>query len=215
MHKALGLKATTGTKGGQMQAKVERFLETEHVPVILVVDELDQLLDKRQSILYSLLEWSSRPQLRFVLIAIFNTMNLPETALAARNSSRMGFNRVVFAPYTHQELGRIVTHHLGQARTDLLQDALLLLARKVAGISGDARRAIEIANRTLEIIEANGGTTGAKAIQDAFRELFSSPHIAALKALTKLEREVVRRLAAILQATGGDSTLLEIGRAHV
>jgi Cdc6-like AAA superfamily ATPase len=85
LHKALGLKLTAGTKLG----KVEHFLQSDHVPVILVVDEMDQLLDKCQSILYSLLEWTSKPALRFCLIAIFNTMNLPEPALAARNSSRM------------------------------------------------------------------------------------------------------------------------------
>lgn len=45
---------------------------------------------------------------------------------------------------------------------------------------GDARRAIEIAKRTLELIDFNK-QTGIEAIQTAFKELFSSPHIQCLK----------------------------------
>jgi origin recognition complex subunit 1 len=70
--------------------KLNTFFETKgRLPVVLVVDELDQLLDKKQSILYQLLEWTTKPTNMFSLIAIFNTMSLPENALVMRNVSRM------------------------------------------------------------------------------------------------------------------------------
>ncbi|CAG7720305.1 unnamed protein product, partial [Allacma fusca] len=43
---------------------------------------------------------------------------------------------------------------------------------KVAAISGDARRALEIAKRALEILETSD-KPGAKAVDEAFKELFS------------------------------------------
>jgi len=46
--------------------------------------------------------------------------------------------------------------------------------------SGDARRAIEIAKRTFEIVEADE-VSAVTAVSKAFQELFSSPKITALR----------------------------------
>jgi Cdc6-like AAA superfamily ATPase len=96
-------KSSSGGGGGRKNAngkqetnssaalkKLNSYFETRgRLPVVLVIDELDQLLDKKQSILYQLLEWTTRPSNMFSLIAIFNTMSLPENALMNRNASRM------------------------------------------------------------------------------------------------------------------------------
>lgn len=65
------------------------FETSGRLPIVLVIDELDQILDKKQSILYQLLEWSAHHSTMFSLIAIFNTMSLPESGLAMRNVSRI------------------------------------------------------------------------------------------------------------------------------
>jgi Cdc6-like AAA superfamily ATPase len=117
-----------------------------------------------------------------------------------------GMARCGFPPYTHEELSTIVRNALGNEKSSRLNEALMLLSRKVAAISGnfhvverhtifltliesagDARRALEIAKRTLEIIQAKDEEIGMSsasavvAVGEAFKELFSSPKIEAVK----------------------------------
>ena len=74
------------------------------------------------------------------MIAIANTMDLPERVMINRVSSRLGLTRQVFQPYTHTQLQTIVTSRL-EGLSIFQQDAIQLVARKVASLSGDARRA--------------------------------------------------------------------------
>ena len=63
-----------------------------------------------------------------------------------RVASRIGLTRLTFSPYTHQQLQEIVTARLsGLSVFD--KDAIQLVARKVASLSGDARRALDICRR--------------------------------------------------------------------
>ncbi len=60
-------------------------------------------------------------------------------------SSRLGLTRCQFPPYTHSQLGEIVRSRLLGLPEGLFDaDALQLVARKVASLSGDARRALDI-----------------------------------------------------------------------
>ena len=56
-----------------LQQKME---EDERVKVV-VIDEIDFLITKDQSILYNLFEWCNLPSTRLCLIAIANTMDFP------------------------------------------------------------------------------------------------------------------------------------------
>lgn len=67
------------------------------------------------------------------------------------------------------------------------EDAIQLAARKVAALSGDARRALDICRRSTEIAEASAlkkkekvlvGMTHVKAAVD---EMFSAPKIVAIR----------------------------------
>ena len=70
-----------------------------------------------------------------------------------RVSSRIGLTRLTFSPYTHQQLQEIVTARLsGLSVFD--NDAIQLVSRKVASLSGDARRALDICRRATEIAQA-------------------------------------------------------------
>ena len=67
-----------------------------------------------------------------------------------RVASRIGLTRLTFSPYTHQQLQEIVTARLsGLSVFD--KDAIQLVARKVASLSGDARRALDICRRATGI----------------------------------------------------------------
>merc|ERR1712025_805070 len=57
-------------------------------------------------------------------------------------------------------------------------DAIQLVARKVAGLSGDARRALDICRRATEMAEVQGlKMIGLKHVTMAHQEMFSSPKI--------------------------------------
>ncbi len=52
---------------------------------------LFQLWNRKQSVLYNLFDWPTLPDSRLVVIAVANTMDLPEKMLMNRVSSRYKF----------------------------------------------------------------------------------------------------------------------------
>ncbi|CAE7173045.1 orcA, partial [Symbiodinium necroappetens] len=79
--------------------------------VILVIDEVDALLTQGQTVLYRLFDWMSQPNARLVVVAIANTMDLPERLLP-RVSSRLGIRRVNFEAYNRDQLHTILADRL-------------------------------------------------------------------------------------------------------
>ena len=69
--------------------------------LLLLVDELDALVTKKQTLLYNLFDWPSHPGSRLLIISIANTMDLPER-LSAKISSRIGKQRIVYEPYNRE-----------------------------------------------------------------------------------------------------------------
>ena len=51
--------------------------------------QLDLLLSRKQTVLYQLFDWPSRPGCPLIVLAIANTMDLPERAMLGRVSSRL------------------------------------------------------------------------------------------------------------------------------
>ena len=107
------------------------------------MDELDQFVTKKQKVIYNLFEWPNRAHAQFIVIAIANTMDLPERVMLNRVSSRIGLTRLNFEPYQHTQLIEIVTARL-QGLSVFKPDAIEMCARKVSAVSGDARRALDI-----------------------------------------------------------------------
>jgi origin recognition complex subunit 1 len=125
---------------------------TRRRPVIVVVDELDCLVTRKQTVLYNLLDWPSRRHARLVVVGIANTMDLPERMLP-RVHSRLGLARAVFQPYTRDQIREIVTDRLSGLGV-FRGDAVEMASRKVAALSGDVRRALHICRRAAELAEA-------------------------------------------------------------
>lgn len=51
---------------------------------VLLVDEVDALVEGGQSVIYNLFDWPTRPRARLVVVAVANTMDLPERFVGAR-----------------------------------------------------------------------------------------------------------------------------------
>jgi Cdc6-like AAA superfamily ATPase len=119
---------------------------------VVVMDELDLLVNKKQDVIYNMFNWPNMPNSNLTLVAIANTMDLPERTMSNKVSSRLGLTRINFQPYTFQQLETIITSRLeGLQLFD--KTAVMFCARKVSAVSGDARRALDICRRAAELAE--------------------------------------------------------------
>lgn len=120
------------------------------------------LCTKKQDVLYNLFEWPYKKNSKWIVVAIANAMNLPEQ-VTSKISSRLGLSRMNFQPYTHSELEEIVRLRLEELNI-FDSDAITYAARKVAAVSGDARRALEICRRATELAERDNNQKSAGGV---------------------------------------------------
>ena len=59
--------------------------------------------------IFSIFEWPTRPKAQLTVLAIANTMDLPERLLMNRVASRMGLTRLTFQPYKVKQLQTIIS----------------------------------------------------------------------------------------------------------
>lgn len=131
------------------------------VPCVVLMDELDQLVTKNQSVMYNFFNWPGLRHSRLIVLAVANTMDLPERTLSNKISSRLGLHRITFRGYTHDQLMKIIQSRLENVPGNLVHpDAVQFASRKVAAVSGDARRALDICRRAVEIAETETFETG-------------------------------------------------------
>ena len=60
------------------------------VPCVVLMDELDQLVTKNQAVMYNFFNWPALRHSRLIVLAVANTMDLPERTLSNKISSRLG-----------------------------------------------------------------------------------------------------------------------------
>lgn len=125
------------------------------VPCVVLMDELDQLVTRNQGVMYNFFNWPQLRHSRLIVLAVANTMDLPERTLSNKISSRLGLTRITFAGYTHTQLMTIIQSRLEGAGSNVIveADAIQFASRKVAAVSGDARRALDVCRRAVEIAE--------------------------------------------------------------
>ncbi|NWZ12812.1 CDC6 protein, partial [Agelaius phoeniceus] len=149
----LGLPMATGR---ERIRSLEKHLTAQGPMVLLVLDELDQLESKGQDVLYTLFEWPQLPSSRLVLVGLANALDLTDRSLARLGAHLAGKPRLLhFPPYTKEQLTLILQERLGQVAGDPVLDsaALQFCARKVSAVSGDARKALDVCRRAVEVVE--------------------------------------------------------------
>lgn len=85
---------------------------SRRITTVLLVDELDILCNRRQDVVYNILDWPTKTNAQLVVITIANTMDLPERLLMGRVTSRLGLTRLTFQPYTYKQLQEVITARL-------------------------------------------------------------------------------------------------------
>ncbi|CRL02301.1 CLUMA_CG015252, isoform A [Clunio marinus] len=178
---------------------------------ILVVDELDILCNRRQDVVYNILNWPNLNAARLIVVTIANTMDLPERVLMGRVSSRLGLTRLTFQPYSHKQLQEIVASRLNGSDT-FNSDAIQLVARKVAALSGDARRALDICRRASEIAESEASDkksalVSMSHVQQALNEMISCTKVRAIKSCSEMEKLFLQAVCMEVERIGVEEVL--------
>ncbi len=148
---------------------------------VLLLDEMDQLITTHQDVIYNLFNWPNTQNSKLLVIALANTMDLPQRALSAKVASRLGWQSVSFRPYDDKQLEKIVQARLGIAtegvelseKTKTISSgcekvfdplAIKIMAKKVGNVNGDARRMLDIARRALEKVEQEAFEAGSPTL---------------------------------------------------
>ncbi|KAM3394185.1 origin of replication complex subunit 1A [Capsicum galapagoense] len=193
----------------------------ENRPCILLIDELDLLVTRNQAVLYNILDWPTKPNSKLIVIGIANTMDLPEKLLP-RISSRMGIQRLCFGPYNYQQLQEIILTRLNGIEA-FEKPAIEFASRKVAAVSGDARRALEICRRAAELADyrakkllpiPDSAAAGKMLVrmadvEAAIQEMFQAPHIQVMRSSSKLSKIFLAAMVYEGHKTGMSETTLD------
>ncbi|KAL7576089.1 hypothetical protein ACA910_000870 [Epithemia clementina (nom. ined.)] len=201
-------------------AKLETYFtrgeqgQESHSVTIVLLDEIDYLVTKNQSVLYNFFDWPMRAGNRkLVVLGISNTLNLPEH-LHARVQSRIGSRRCIFKAYNHEQITAILKSKLEQAAPGLTlfeNDAVVIAAKKTANQSGDLRKAFHICRAAAEKVlnERAGNPDSDKPpivrISDVMKVSLDSSHSSHLKAVSMcapFEALMLVTLALLCRSTG-------------
>ncbi|XP_051027399.1 origin recognition complex subunit 1 [Acomys russatus] len=220
LQKLTGQKATA-SHAAELLAKQFCSRGSQQETTVLLVDELDLLWTHKQDVMYNLFDWPTHKGARLVVLTIANTMDLPERIMMSRVSSRLGLTRMSFQPYSHSQLKQILVSRLKHLKA-FEDDAIQLVARKVAALSGDARRCLDICRRATEICELSSqpgdslGLVTVGHLMEAINEMFSSSYIPAIKNCSVLEQGFLRAIIAEFRRSGlEEATFQQIYSQHV
>lgn len=179
--------------------------------VVLLVDELDALLNRKQDVLYNLFNWTSDPNSNFIVTGIANTMDLSDKFIH-KVSSRMGNRQIVFAPYSRDQLQEIITKRLKETNS-FTAEAILFCAAKIASYSGDARRAFQVCKKAAFLaLEQKEAKIGIEHIQKAFKQLFTSTYVQAIGMLPLYMKLLLSSLCLELKNNNKESA--EVDRLY-
>jgi len=184
--------------GGRVHSRkdIDINIANERSITVVLLDEIDYMLTKKQTVLYNLFDWPIRGALeksdsQLIVIGISNTLNLPER-LHRRVQSRLGKERCIYSSYKTEESANILKKRLGVNNSlsscIFHPDALTLAARKMAAESGDIRKAFHLCLAAAEAVYADidsgkielsslpssGEWVGIGNVQKASREMFST-----------------------------------------
>ncbi|XP_069809914.1 cell division control protein 6 homolog [Dendropsophus ebraccatus] len=144
--------------GKDVVRQLEKLVTSKGPMILLVLDEMDQLDSKGHDVLYTVFEWPWLANSRIVLIGIANALDLTDRILP-RLQARPGCKPQLlnFSPYTKDQIATILQDRLTQVSGDPVLDnaAIQFCARKVSAVSGDARKALDICRRAVEIVESD------------------------------------------------------------
>nr|XP_002119530.1 cell division control protein 6 homolog [Ciona intestinalis] len=160
---------------------IENDLTTRESMILLLLDEMDQLDSRNHEVLYTMFGWSALPNSKVILIGIANSLDLTDRILP-RLQARLECKPKLlnFKPYSKDQLANILQARISKAsrgHDDIkVVDAMAVqfCARKIAATSGDARKALDVCRRAVELVETNSlGNTAESTTKVGIRQISS------------------------------------------
>ncbi|CCF51419.1 uncharacterized protein UHO2_04241 [Ustilago hordei] len=181
--RALGSNAAEGQSDAFAEQALSTLIRQGNQRILIVLDEIDHLLQSRahQNILYKIFSWTANgsgvgSSLRggpaCGLIGIANSLDLTERFVPLLASKHASPALLHFRPFEAEEIVSVIRDRLSglQARYDdqepeaeeakdeslalFTPTALQLLAKKIAGATGDLRKALDAARLAVELVES-------------------------------------------------------------
>jgi len=147
----------SGGGGKDAQRSVEEFVAGAGRPVLLVLDEIDQLDSKSQQVLYSVYELPHLPNSTLALVGIANALDLTDRILPRlKLRDAVAPGELAFPAYSREEIVQIISSRLegvSSAEPVIKAGAVRFLAAKISALSGDVRKALDVCRRALELQE--------------------------------------------------------------
>ncbi|NXX10192.1 ORC1 protein, partial [Podargus strigoides] len=160
--------------------------------------QLDLLWTRKQNVMYNLFDWPTQKHSKLIILAIANTMDLPERIMMNRVASRL------VCPNSFEIL--LQTCHV---------------SFQVAALSGDARRCLDICRRATEICESDSRKRTSEIVRmahvtEAIDEMFSSPYINAIRNASLHEQIFLKAILAEFRRAGvEEATVQQVYHQHV
>ncbi|NXX61147.1 ORC1 protein, partial [Scopus umbretta] len=184
--------------------------------------QLDLLWTRKQNVMYNLFDWPTQKHSKLIILAIANTMDLPERIMMNRVASRL----VCPSNFVGFWFGFGVGFFWG-GRVLILAKLFSQLATnchvyfQVAALSGDARRCLDICRRATEICEFASQKRTPEIVRmvhvtEAIDEMFSSPYINAIRNASLHEQIFLKAILAEFRRAGvEEATVQQVYHQHV
>lgn len=131
--------------------------------LILVLDEIDILDSRHQEMLYTIFNLPRYKSTKVIIIGIANTLDFTSKTLTRLHRLDIDtMKEIAFQPYDQGKIAAILRNRISKLTNEqpLFQEvAIELCARKVASLSGDVRKALEIMRRSIELVEQEANQT--------------------------------------------------------
>ncbi|NWR28449.1 ORC1 protein, partial [Tachuris rubrigastra] len=188
--------------------------------------QLDLLWTRKQNVMYNLFDWPTQKHSKLIILAIANTMDLPERIMMNRvasrlvcPSSRFWSIRLLFTIWDCSNAVQKDMALLLGAQGVVLQSCPVSL--QVAALSGDARRCLDICRRATEICESakqkrSPEIVGMAHVTEAIDEMFSSPYINAIRNASLHEQIFLKAILAEFRRAGvEEATVQQVYHQHM
>ncbi|NXW08036.1 ORC1 protein, partial [Fregetta grallaria] len=181
--------------------------------------QLDLLWTRKQNVMYNLFDWPTQKYSKLIILAIANTMDLPERIMMNRVASRLVCPSSFF---TVTLLSCFVVRLWGFFCLLILAKLFSqLVGNIVAALSGDARRCLDICRRATEICEFASQKRTPEIVRmahvtEAIDEMFSSPYINAIRNASLHEQLFLKAILAEFRRAGvEEATVQQVYRQHI
>jgi cell division control protein 6 len=189
---------TEVAEGEEMDALKELFMQRK-TSYVVTLDEVDHLLELDIDLLYTIFDWSLQKSSGLVLVGIANALDFTDRFLPRLKARGLKPQLLPFLPYSATQIASVITSKLkallptGSEQLPFIHPtAIKYLSNKVAGQSGDLRKAFDICRRAIDLVEADTRDQHAKKATEITPSPTPSPGKTPLVENMNLASPVVR-----------------------